>query len=220
MSLQCRSRPTREQTVAAIGEDLYATAYDKPFRLPAQSIFLLRALSTLEGLARGLDPEFQFSDVALPFADDLLGARQEELSPSGMFRSMATSLVTGRPNPVADGLRKQALGAGSEALKAGGRIERIDKTLERLERGDLKLRARSTETERLLRKQFALSEASNLLVAAGAAGLAATQLYTAGAQDVAAAMAVLSALLGVGFVRKRAKANKDIFKNGPPEDGL
>lgn len=218
--LLCRSRPTRDQTIAAIGDDLYATAYDKPFRLPAQSIFLLRALSTLEGLAKGLDPDFQFSEIALPFADDLLGARRDELSPGGMIRSVATSLVTGRPNPVADGLRKQAIGAGAEALKAGGRIERIDKTLERLERGDLKLRARSTETERLLRRQFALSEASNLLVASGAAALASTQLYTAGSQEGAAAVAVVSAVLGVGFLRKRAKANKDIFKAGTSEDGM
>lgn len=43
------NRPDREQTVAAIGDDLYATSYDQPFRLPAESIFLLRALSTVEG---------------------------------------------------------------------------------------------------------------------------------------------------------------------------
>eukprot|EP00171_Calliarthron_tuberculosum_P019135 IDg19135t1 len=144
------SRPTRDQTVTAIGEDLYATAYDRPFRLPAQSIFLLRALSTLEGLNKSLDPNFQFSSVALPFADDLLGARRNDFTPRGVLRSVASSFVTGRSNAVTDGLRKQAVDASVGALKAGGRLDRIEKTLSRLERGDLKVRSRSTEAERLL----------------------------------------------------------------------
>ena len=42
------NRPSRDQTVSAIGDDLYATAYDKPFQLQAVAIFFLRAFSTLE----------------------------------------------------------------------------------------------------------------------------------------------------------------------------
>ncbi len=129
-----------------------------------------------------------------------------------MFRSVATSLVTGRPNPVAEELRKQAIGAGAGALKAGARIERIDKTLTQLERGDLKLRSRSTETERLLRKQYLLTESSNFLVSTGATALAATQLYATGNVELAAAMAVFSAVLGFAFLKKTSKINKDFFK--------
>jgi predicted unusual protein kinase regulating ubiquinone biosynthesis (AarF/ABC1/UbiB family) len=52
--------------VAAISEDLYELAYEQPFRFPATFTFVLRALTTLEGLGRGLDPEFNFIEVAKP----------------------------------------------------------------------------------------------------------------------------------------------------------
>ena len=203
------NRPSRDQTVAAIGDDLYATAYDKPFRLPAASIFLLRAFSTLEGLAKGLDPDFKFSEVALPYADTILKDRTGGIdSPEKAVRALATSLITGRQDEVSKELTKRVIGAGSGAVKAVSRIEKIEKTLSQLERGDLKLRARSTETEKLLRKQYSLTESSNYLLSTGTTALAATQLYATGNIEPAAAMAAFSAALGFMFVRKQAKLNK------------
>ncbi len=43
-----------------------------PFRLPSEFTFIMRALLTLEGVALTIDPEFNFIDVALPFAQKLL----------------------------------------------------------------------------------------------------------------------------------------------------
>lgn len=206
------NRPTREQTVAAIGDDLYATAYDRPFRLPAASIFLLRALSTLEGLAKGLDPNFRFADVALPYANDLLKDRAGQLtilsSPRGMVRELAKTVVAGRLGETTRTLTQRAVGAGTGAARAIGRIEKIERTLNKLENGDVKLRARSTETEKLLRRQYALSESSNFLLSSGTTAIAATQLYAAGSLEPAAALAALSAFLGLLFLRKQAQLNK------------
>lgn len=209
------NRPSRDQTVAAIGDDLYATAYDKPFRLPAASIFLLRAFSTLEGLAKGLDPDFKFSEVALPFANGLLKGRSLGInSPRAVVRSLARSLVTGRGDELSKELTKRVLGAGSSAVRTVSRIEKIEKTLMQLERGDIKLRSRSTETEKLLRKQYSLTQSSNLLVSTGATALAATQLYAAGSVEVAAALAALAAVLGLSFLNTQAKLNKkDPYSN-------
>lgn len=179
--------------------------------MPAQSVFLLRALSTLEGLNKSLDPNFKFSEVALPFADKILGDRRVSLTPTGLVQSVANSIVTGQPDPVAKELQKQVVDVGSNVLRASSRIERIDKTLSQLERGDLKVRSRSTETERLLRKQYSLTESSNYLLSTGTTALAATQLYATGNVEPAAAMALLSASLGFVFLRKTAKLGKDIF---------
>lgn len=201
------SRPSRDQTVAAIGEDLYATAYDRPFRLPASSIFLLRAFSTLEALARGLDPDFKFSDVALPYADKILRDRSPDISPSKLARSFANSVITGKSDAAVDDVWRRVLGAGAGAVKVVGRIEKIEKTLSQLERGDIKLRARSTETERLLRKQHSLTESSNFLVSTASTALAATQLYASGKIEPAAAMAIFSAALGLVFLAKQMKLN-------------
>lgn len=203
------SRPSREQTVAAIGDDLYATAYDQPFRLPAASIFLLRAFSTLEGLAKSLDKDFRFSEVALPYADEILREQTGGItSPQQVFRSLVANAITGRQDAVSKELTRRVMGAGTDAVRAASRIEKIEKTLSQLERGDIKLRSRSTETEKLLRKQYSLTEISNYLLSSGTTALAATQLYAAGSVEPAAAMAVFSAILGLTYFRKRAKLNK------------
>ncbi|KAL2938631.1 Protein ACTIVITY OF BC1 COMPLEX KINASE 7 chloroplastic [Bienertia sinuspersici] len=41
--------PDQQQTLAAIGEDLFAIAQDQPFRFPSTFTFVIRAFSTLEG---------------------------------------------------------------------------------------------------------------------------------------------------------------------------
>lgn len=62
----------RQETLSAIGEDLFTLAVDQPFRFPAAFTFVLRAFTTLEGIGRSLDPDFQFSEVAKPYATELL----------------------------------------------------------------------------------------------------------------------------------------------------
>ena len=42
--------------------------YDQPFRLPYQFIFFGRMMGILSGLATGLAPDFNFTEVALPYA--------------------------------------------------------------------------------------------------------------------------------------------------------
>jgi len=59
----------RRETLENIGEDVFAIAIDQPFRFPATFTFVLRAFTTLEGVSKGLDPEYNRlgSDaVALP----------------------------------------------------------------------------------------------------------------------------------------------------------
>jgi predicted unusual protein kinase regulating ubiquinone biosynthesis (AarF/ABC1/UbiB family) len=56
----------------AIGEDLFAIAIDQPFTFPANFVFTLRAFSTLEGIGKTLNPAYNFSEVATPYAQELL----------------------------------------------------------------------------------------------------------------------------------------------------
>jgi hypothetical protein len=62
----------RKETISAIGEDLFAIALDQPFRFPATFTFVLRAFSTLEGIGKSLNPEYNFATVAQPYAQELL----------------------------------------------------------------------------------------------------------------------------------------------------
>jgi predicted unusual protein kinase regulating ubiquinone biosynthesis (AarF/ABC1/UbiB family) len=133
-------KPFENQSVSAISEDLYEIAYDQPFRFPATFTFVMRAFSTLEGVGKGLDPEFNFMEVAKPFA----------------FQLMTDGNGSADGNSFLNELSRQAAQVGSTAF---GLPRRLEDTLEKLERGDLRLRVRSIETERLLRRQSSVQVA-------------------------------------------------------------
>jgi len=126
-------KPFENQSVANISEDLYEIAYNQPFRFPATFTFVMRAFSTLEGVGKGLDPEFSFMEVAKPYAMQLM---------SDMNGSEGNSLI--------NELSRQAVQVSTSAF---GLPRRLEDTLEKLERGDVRVRVRSIETERLLRRQ-------------------------------------------------------------------
>lgn len=126
-------QPFENQSVAAISDDLYEIAYGQPFRFPATFTFVMRAFSTLEGVGKGLDPEFNFMEVAKPYAMQLM-----------------TNMNGSQTNTLLDEIGRQAAQVSSTAL---GLPRQLEDTLEKLERGDVRVRVRSIETERLLRRQ-------------------------------------------------------------------
>jgi predicted unusual protein kinase regulating ubiquinone biosynthesis (AarF/ABC1/UbiB family) len=129
-------QPMNKQSVAAISDDLYDIAYDQPFRFPATFTFVMRALSTLEGLGKGLDPNFNFMEVAKPYATNLMenGNAKESGSLSTAFFGE---------------LGRQAAQVSNTAIALP---RRIDDTLAKLDRGDIRVRVKSQETDRLLRR--------------------------------------------------------------------
>ncbi|MEA5602286.1 AarF/ABC1/UbiB kinase family protein [Nostoc sp. UHCC 0252] len=129
-------KPFENQSVAAISDDLYEIAYNQPFRFPATFTFVMRAFSTLEGVGKGLDPDFNFMEVAKPYAMQLM-----------------TDMNGSEGNSFINELSRQAAQVSSTAF---GLPRRLEDTLEKLERGDMRLRVRSIETERLLRRQSSI----------------------------------------------------------------
>ncbi|KJH73237.1 hypothetical protein UH38_03905 [Aliterella atlantica CENA595] len=129
-------KPFENQSVSAISDDLYEIAYNQPFRFPATFTFVMRAFSTLEGVGKGLDPEFNFMEVAKPFAMEIM-----------------TNGNGSQGNTFLNELGRQAAQVSSTAL---GLPRRLEDTLEKLERGDMRVRTRSIETERLLRRQSSI----------------------------------------------------------------
>ena len=129
-------QPMDKQSVASISDDLYDIAYDQPFRFPATFTFVMRALSTLEGLGKGLDPNFNFMEVAKPYATNLM-----ENGNSKESGSLSTAFL--------GELGRQAAQVSNTAIALP---RRIDDTLAKLERGDIRVRIKSQETDRLLRR--------------------------------------------------------------------
>ncbi len=153
-------KPFEEQSVSEISEDLYEIAYDQPFRFPATFTFVMRAFSTLEGVGKGLDPDFNFMEVAQPFAMQLMTNGKGQNS-----------------NSILDELGRQAVQVSSTAL---GLPRRIEDTIDKLERGDLRLRVRSIESDRLLRRLSAIQLGTNYTLLLSAFILSATLLLING----------------------------------------
>eukprot|EP00890_Picochlorum_soloecismus_P002160 jgi/Picsp_1/2945/NSC_01170-R1_protein kinase domain-containing protein len=125
-----------QETVAAIGEDLFSIAVDSPFRFPATFTFVLRAFATLEGIGKALDPGFSFAQTAAPYAQELLDIQATQSQQSFILDQLTT----------------QASEVGAAAAAMPMRVQRIEKAVRGLELGDWKPRVRVLEAERTARK--------------------------------------------------------------------
>ncbi|KAI3675136.1 hypothetical protein L1987_84721 [Smallanthus sonchifolius] len=159
----------QEQTLAAIGEDLFSIATDQPFRFPSTFAFLMKAFSTLEGVGYSLDPNFSFVKIAAPYAQELLDLKQQQ--PSG------TQLVAK--------MRKQADDARSNTISMPYRVQQIEEFVKQLEVGDLRLRVRVLESERAARKATNLQMATLHTVIAGTLLNIGATISTQGSQLIA-----------------------------------
>lgn len=194
----------QQETVAAIGEDLFAIALDSPFRFPATFTFVLRAFATLEGIGKALDPTFSFAATAAPYAQELLDLQD------GRARS---TFLLGQ-------LQTQAVEMGAAAAAVPLRVQRIERTIASLEAGDIKLRVRVLEGERAARRAGVMQSAT--LSGIGSIGMlnVGVQLALAG-NSVVGGVALLSSgvfavlmLLSLRRVRRLDKFEDGIKGRG------
>jgi vacuolar-type H+-ATPase subunit E/Vma4 len=119
-------------------------------------------------------------EVAQPFASDLMARR----SSSG--------------NTVFDELGRQAAQASNTAL---GLPRRLDETIDKLERGDLRVRVRSIESDRILRRLSGIQQGTNYTLIASTLTLSATILLVNGYAILAGVVVVGAAGAGFAFWR-------------------
>ena len=175
-------KPFEDQSVSAISDDLYEVAYGQPFRFPATFTFVMRAFSTLEGVGKGLDPDFNFMEVAKPFAMQLMT--------NGNPGSEAGSLL--------NELSRQAVQVSNSAL---GLPRRIEDTLEKLEQGDIRVRVRSSETDRILRKLTNVNLGTNYTLLLCAFTLSATILAVSSYPWIAVIPGLAAIAAGIAWMR-------------------
>ena len=173
-------QPMEKQSVAAISDDLYDIAYDQPFRFPATFTFVIRALSTLEGLGKGLDPSFNFMEVAKPYATNLMenGTAKESGNLSTAFFGE---------------LGRQAAQVSNSAIALP---RRIDETLSKIDRGDIRVRVKSQETDRLLRRMNSIGIGGIYALLGATCLVCATLLFVNGWQTPA----IIAAILAIVFM--------------------
>ena len=182
-------KPFENQSVSDITDDLYEIAYDQPFRFPATFTFVMRAFSTLEGVGKGLDPEFNFMEVAKPFAIELM-SEGNGFDPT---------------NSLLGEIGRQAAQVSSTAL---GLPRRIEETLDKLERGDLRVRVRATETDRALRRLNSTQMGTTYALIISAFILSATILLVNDKVVLAAIAALIAAAVGIALFRLLRRMDK------------
>lgn len=183
-------QPFEVQSVAKISDDLYEIAYDQPFRFPATFTFVMRAFSTLEGVGKGLDQDFNFMQVAQPFASELMT--------NGNFSDPNNGSLFSE-------ISRQAAQVGTSAI---GLPRRLDEVLDKLENGDLRLRVRSSESDRILRRLSNINLGLNYVVLIGSFSLAATILLVNQYILLAGVAAALAVWLGILYWRLMLKLDK------------
>ncbi|KAF3784114.1 Uncharacterized protein EJ110_NYTH15564 [Nymphaea thermarum] len=149
----------KKQRLAAIGEDLLSIAADQPFRFPATFTFVVRAFSVLDGIGKGLDPRFDITEIAKPYAMELLKFREAGFEVDMKKRWERQSR------------------AFYNVFRQADRVEKLAEIIERLEQGDLKLRVRALETERAFKRVAAVQRTVGSAVVAGSLANLATILH-------------------------------------------
>lgn len=188
MLAEALTPPFSANVLEKLSGDLYELVYGQPFRLPPELIFVMRALSTFEGVGRSLDPSFSLVAIARPYLLPLMSA-----SGNG-------------PNDLFNQLGRQAVEVGSRAL---GLPQRLEESLSRIEQGDLQVQIRAGETDRLLRR-VALSQQSVGQSMLLAALLVSAALLAASARPALTAVPiVLSAPVSLSWLKLQARLRRD-----------
>ncbi|USR90411.1 AarF/ABC1/UbiB kinase family protein [Phormidium yuhuli AB48] len=130
-----RDRPIEFQEFGALKQELYTMFEQQPFRLPAQMTFVLKALGTLDGIARTLDNQYSLIGCAKPFVKTLVVENQ-----------------SGRGQVFGE-LTRQAKGFLNQRFNRPSRAEVLIQELQgRLERGEFQFRTNSPEIERQMQR--------------------------------------------------------------------
>ena len=125
--------PLKQLNLSSMLTDLMALLRDHQLALPPDLALLVKALITLEGMARQLDPEFEIASVAHPFLQRTLFARY---SPDAIAARGWNSLVSGLSllSDLPQEIRRMLTSARRGAFQIKVDMSQIDRFAERLDR--------------------------------------------------------------------------------------
>ncbi len=174
-------KPLELQEFSQVQTEVYALFEQQPFRLPANMTFILKALTTLDGVARHLDPQYSLIHCAKPFIKSLALTK----GPSGLGE-----------------LAKQARALVADKLRQPSAAERLIQRLEqRIEQGEFQIQVRSLETERALRSMNLALRTLIYTYLTGFSGLVGAVLVVGGLPNWAIAAFVVTGLSAIATLR-------------------
>lgn len=181
-------RPVEIQAFKSLRNEMYSLFEQQPFRLPARMTFIIKALTTLDGVARDLDPQYNLLVAAKPFVKEL-----------------ATISAQEKGRGVGE-IVKQAQGYLSYQIsKPSGTEVAIARLDEKLSQGDIEVRVRSVEGDRALKLLNLTLKALLYACITGFSALIGAVLLVGGFKGAAIAAFVIAGSSGVILVKKLAQ---------------
>ena len=77
MMEEFRDKPVDVRAFEQITDEIYSIFEQQPFRLPPQMTFIVKSLTTLDGIARALDPQYNLLAAAQPFLKQIAFSQQQ-----------------------------------------------------------------------------------------------------------------------------------------------
>ncbi|MGB5633326.1 MAG: AarF/ABC1/UbiB kinase family protein [Waterburya sp.] len=128
-----RDKPVDVRAFEQITDEVYSIFEQQPFRLPPQMTFIVKSLTTLDGIARALDPQYNLLAAAQPFLKQIAFQQQQ----GGMLGILA----------------RQTKDFIQYKFKQPNRTQMSIMRLEsRLDLGELQVKVKATESERSLKQ--------------------------------------------------------------------
>ncbi|CCI14268.1 conserved membrane hypothetical protein [Microcystis aeruginosa PCC 9806] len=130
-----RDKPVDVRAFEQISDQVYLMFKQQPFRLPPQMTFIIKSVTTLDGIARSLDPQYNLLAASQPFV-----------------KSLAVSGGTTNTMLI---LANQARTFLKQQWQKGNKNERMIRQLEeKIEGGNLVFQVKSREHERILKRIY------------------------------------------------------------------
>tara|TARA_Y100001968_G_scaffold259285_1_gene246506 strand:- start:47893 stop:49479 length:1587 start_codon:yes stop_codon:yes gene_type:complete len=171
--------PFSPNIIEKLSGDLYELVYETPFQLPVDLIFVMRALSTYEGVGRMLDPDFNLVSVTKPYLISFMTSNNQS------------------PNDLINQLGRQVSEISSKAV---GIPKRIDDSLERLEQGDLQLQIRMGESDRQFKRMFTAQKSLGHSILIGSLSIASALLVSNSKSNIAVLPLILAFPISIDWI--------------------
>ena len=123
-------KPIDVKAFQEVSTEIYIMFEQQPFRLPPQLTFIIKSLTTLDGIARSLDPKYSLMAASKPFVTNLTKTTAPKNLLWIIFRQ-SKLLIEQQLNKLS---RLQTM------------IQRLE---DKLEKGELQIRVRSLEGEQI-----------------------------------------------------------------------
>ncbi len=144
--------------IPEVAQDVERLLYGQPFQIPAQFAFTGRAIGVLSGVSTGLAPEFNFVEVATPYARKFLGLDSE-----GIGQTVQEYLT-------------QALDTGRTLLALPHALEQV---ITKIETGQIEVKLAGDRSRDRMRFRFGRHSSGSSSTASGSGGLSWSLMFIA-----------------------------------------